>query len=68
VVVRFSGLAVFLCEPFFVFGANVLKLETHKVSVLFDGLSALESVSLSLGQNENPRLARTQRCRQNDVS
>jgi branched-chain amino acid transport system ATP-binding protein len=52
VVVRFSGLAVFLCEPFFVFGANVLKLETHKVSVLFDGLSALESVSLSLGQNE----------------
>jgi hypothetical protein len=48
VVVRFSGLAVFLCEPFFVFGANVLKLETHKVSVLFDGLSALESVSCRL--------------------
>jgi branched-chain amino acid transport system ATP-binding protein len=30
----------------------VLKLETQGVSVRFDGLSALESVSLSLGQNE----------------
>jgi branched-chain amino acid transport system ATP-binding protein len=30
----------------------VHRLETHKVSVQFDGLSALESVSLSLGQNE----------------
>ena len=28
------------------------KLETHKVSVQFDGLNALESVSLSLAQNE----------------
>ena len=33
-------------------GTNVHKLETHEVSVQFDGLSALESVSLSLGQNE----------------
>jgi branched-chain amino acid transport system ATP-binding protein len=41
-----------LCEPFFASGANVFKLETKEVSVLFDGLSALESVSLSLGQNE----------------
>jgi branched-chain amino acid transport system ATP-binding protein len=30
----------------------VHKLETRQVSVHFDGLSALESVSLSLGQNE----------------
>jgi branched-chain amino acid transport system ATP-binding protein len=52
VVVRLLGLAEILCEPFFTFGAGVLKLETHKVSVLFDGLSALVSVSLSLGQNE----------------
>jgi branched-chain amino acid transport system ATP-binding protein len=45
-------LAGFSREPFVGFGADVLKLETHEVSVRFDGLSALESVSLSLGQNE----------------
>jgi branched-chain amino acid transport system ATP-binding protein len=46
------GLADFLCEPTAGFGAAVLKLETREVSVRFDGVSALESVSLSLGQNE----------------
>jgi branched-chain amino acid transport system ATP-binding protein len=33
-------------------GANVRKLETHGVSVQFDGLKALESITLSLAQNE----------------
>jgi branched-chain amino acid transport system ATP-binding protein len=33
-------------------GENVHKLETHEVSVRFDGLSALASISLSLTQGE----------------
>ena len=33
-------------------GADVRKLETHDVSVQFDGLKALESITLSLAQNE----------------
>ncbi len=46
------GLQSFSASPSPLSGDNVHKLETHEVSVQFDGLSALESVSLSLGQNE----------------
>jgi branched-chain amino acid transport system ATP-binding protein len=52
VVVRLAWLAEILCEPAAGAGAAVLKLETQEISVRFDGLSALESVSLSLGQSE----------------
>jgi branched-chain amino acid transport system ATP-binding protein len=52
VVVRFTGLAEDVREPLEDLRPAVLKLETREVSVKFEGLSALESVNLALGEKE----------------
>jgi branched-chain amino acid transport system ATP-binding protein len=52
VVVALAGLAEVFFEPLEDFRHVVLKLQAQEVSVHFEGLSALESVSLALGEKE----------------
>jgi branched-chain amino acid transport system ATP-binding protein len=52
VVVALAGLAEVFCEPHEDLRYVVLNLQAQEVSVHFEGLSALESVNLALGEKE----------------